>query len=239
MITLQKIGKLLALFLCVGIIASCEDEESVAPLEFIGDVYVTKRLVDGEEQFANSYYAYGNQAMSFAQVTTPNGTEIELSKMDDNAFSYGYTAQSDDFSTESPESGNYTFDVIHDGIQHQSIDLLDYAGIEFTPIYSAVVETEMLVVEWEENPDAEVYMVRLVNEAGDVVFGSPTLTVNARRYEIDTFSGSGVWESGYPNIGDTYTLELHSFAFDQDATSTDYSFKIQEVSVSEEIVNWN
>jgi hypothetical protein len=239
MIKFQKIAKLLVMFLSLGILFSCSDDDTTAPFDVIGDVFVTKRMVDEETKFANSYYAYGNQAMTIAQVTTPGGTEIELNSINANGYTFGKTASSADFTFDVPEEGNYAFDVIHEAIQHQAVDLLVFNNLDFTVISLAAMENQMLVVEWEENPDAEVYMLRLMSQEGEVVFNSPTLPNQATRYEIDTNTGTGSWADGYPNNGDIYTLELHAFIFDEEAIEADYTFNIQEVSISEEEVTWN
>lgn len=239
MIKFQKIAKLLTLFLAAGILFSCDDDPTVVPFDVIGDVFVTKRMIDEEAQFANSYYAYGNQAMTMAQVTTPDGTEIELNSVNADGYTFGKTASDTDFTFDAPEEGNYAFDVIHEAIQHQAVDLLVFNDLDFTVISLAAMENSMLVVEWEENPDAEVYMLRLMSQEGEVVFNSPTLPSQTIRYEIDTNTGSGNWADGYPNNGDIYTLELHAFIFDEEATEADYTFNIQEVSISDEEVTWN
>lgn len=239
MIKFQKIGKLLVMFLSMGIIFSCNDDDNVVPFDVIGDVFVTKRLIDDEAQFAYSYYAYGNQALTMAQVTTPGGTEIQLNSTDNTGYTFGKAASDADFSFNAPVEGNYTFDVIHESIQHQAIDLLIFQDIDFTAISTASLENEILVVEWDENPDAEVYMLRLINQQGDVIFNSPTLPSQAIRYEIDKNTGSGNWLDGYPNNGDTYTLELHAYIFDAEAVDADYTFNIQEVSITEQEVTWN
>ncbi len=239
MIKFQKITKLFMLFLAMGILFSCNDDNTTASFDVVGDVFVTKRIIDDEVKFANSYYAYGNQAMTMAQVTTPVGTEIELNSTDNDGYTYGKTASTSDFTANVPEEGNYAFDVIHEEIQHQAIDLLVFQNLDFTVINTASMENEILVIEWDDNQDAEVYMLRLISEDGNVIFNSTTLPSQTTRFEIDTNTGSGNWLDGYPNNGDTYTLELHAFVFDAEASDVDYTFNIQEVSITEEEVLWN
>lgn len=239
MIKFQKMKKLLVMFLGIGILFSCDDDPNVAPFDVIGDVYITKKMINEEVKFANSYYAYGNQAITMAQVTTPDGTEIQLRAIGSDGYTFGKTATETDFTIDIPDEGNYMFDVIHEEIQHQTVDLLVFNNLDFTVISSTDLANERLSVEWEENPDAEVYMLRLISQEGEIIFTSPTLPSQANRYEIETNTGSGSWAAGYPNNGDMYTLEMHAFIFDEEATETDYTFNIQEVSISEEEVTWN
>lgn len=238
MIKFQKITKLLVLTLGIGILFSCGNDDDVIEFACIGDVYVSKRMIGDDIKYANSYFAYGNQRMNLAQVTTFEGAEINLTATDEGGYTYGKEAELSDFSIDFPVEGNYTFDVLHDDVPHQSIDLLTFEDLDFTTVSALISEFNRLTVEWEANASAEMYMIRLVNENNEVVFGSSSLPNNITRFEIDAITGSGAWTSGYPNVGDEYTLELHTFTFDDDATDIDFSFNIQEISITEEAVIW-
>lgn len=175
MIKIQKTGTLLTLFLSIGILFSCNDNSSTEAFNVLGDVFVSKRMINNEAMFANSYYAYGNQAMTMAQVTDPEGTEITLHSTNSDSYTFGKPASSNDFSLDAPMEGNYTFDVINEEIQYQATDLLVFNNIDFTVIDSTSMQNEKLMVAWEENADAEVYMIRLISDEGEIVFNSPTL----------------------------------------------------------------
>lgn len=234
---LKNIGKTLVLFsLALGFFACDDDDGNSAPFDIIGDVLVVKKLVGEEAMYANSYIAYGNQPMSLAQVTTPSGEEIMLSPAGSDNYTYAQSPGSDDYMPEI-EEGNYMFDVINEDIPHQDVDLLVFSNIDFTEITLFETDVDMLTVEWEENDMAEAYMLRMVDEQGAVIFMSQLLGTQVERFVIDPNDPQGTWAE-LPNSGEDYTFELLAYLFEEDATDSDYTFNVQEISITEEMFTW-
>ena len=77
MMTIQKLGKYALLFVLAAGMFAC-NKENTTSFTVIGDVFVTKRLIGDQEMFAKSYFAYGNDAMETAEVTTVDGDTYDL-----------------------------------------------------------------------------------------------------------------------------------------------------------------
>lgn len=234
---LKNIAKTLVLFsIALGFFACDDDDGNSVPFEIIGDVYVVKKTINDEVLFANTYIAYGNQPMSLAQVTTPGGEEIVLSPTSGYNNTYAQSPAIDEF-TDQVEEGNYMFDVINEDIPHQDIDLLVFDNIDFTTITTLEPDVDILTLEWEENEMAEAYLVRLLDESGTVLFMSQLLGTQVSRFVINPGDPNGTW-NGTPAAGTDYIVELQAFLFEQDATNNDYTFHIQEMSITDDVVTW-
>ena len=234
---MMKLGKALTIVLVIAGVFACSDDDNSAPFEVIGDVFVIKRNIDGEDQFANSYVAWGNQPMSHAEVTTPAGANMTLNPASDNLNTYAKEPTLANYSTSAPTEGNYQFLVINEDITHQAVDLLDFDNIDYTGIVSATVDMDLLSVEWESNNNAEAFLIRLMNEAGEIAFLSQTLPVQMSYIEIGSNTASGSWLET-PQTGNIYTLELLTFRFEDDAVSSDAAYHIQEVAITEQQITW-
>ncbi len=238
MIKIQKISRVFILFLVVTGLFSCGDDDNTRPFDLIGDVFVTKRMIDDEAQYALSYYAYGNEAMSAASVTTPDATEVTLSAANSMGNTWSKTATLSDFSMDYPTEGIYSFYVLNEDVPHEVNDYLTLHNSEFTEIVSSTMENSVLSVEWDENLDSEGHLLRLLTESGEVVFTSQFLSTQVSRLDIDPNTASGTWVSGHPKTGDFYTLEIHSFTFDSDASDLDFSYHIDEIAITEQLIPW-
>ncbi|WP_347839168.1 hypothetical protein [uncultured Draconibacterium sp.] len=234
---MKNLGKILTIVALATALFACSDDDGGEPFEIIGDVFVIKRTMDDEVKYANSYAAWGNQPMSMAKVTTPLGAEITLSPASENSYTYAKEPTTSDYSTAWPVEDNYQFLVINEDITHQAVDLLDFDDIEFSTISSTGFVGTDLSVEWESNPLAEAYMIRLYNSNKQIAFHSQTLPTQMTRLDFGPGTASGSW-SETPEAGKVYTLELLTFRFEDDATSSDAAFHIQEIAITETEVTW-
>ncbi|MDB4582228.1 hypothetical protein N9164_03680 [Draconibacterium sp.] len=233
----QNFGKLLMLFVIITGVISCDKNEANITFEVIGDVFISKRLINDEEHFAHVYYAYGNQRISSATVTPQGGEEIELSPLDANEYTYGIQPTPEDFSTEFPGIGTFDFKVVNEGIEHSTSDMLLFDNLEIPHIdtveFNSVSQTVM--VEWETVSGAQSYIIKLTKDNGDIIFIGQLLNDLATVYEIDSNLGS--WFE-VPQYGITYNVEVHAFLYDADADYSDYMYHIQENSIGNMKVTW-
>ncbi|WP_319482825.1 hypothetical protein [uncultured Draconibacterium sp.] len=234
---MMKIGKTLTIFLIVAGFFACNDDDNSVPFEVIGDVYVIKRTVNEEVQYANAYVAWGNQPMSHAEVTTPGAANFTLDPASENLNIYAKEPALAEYSAAAPVEGNYQFLVINEDITHESADLLDFDNIDFTPISSSEMLNNVLSVQWETNSVAEGYQIRLINQSGDLAFSSVALPKQMVRLDIGTNTASGVWYET-PEADNVYTIEFLTIRYEDDATSLDASKHIQEIAVTEQEVTW-
>lgn len=239
MIRVQKFGKLFIAFAVALGMFSCDDDEGTTAFEVIGDVFITKRMIGDEAKYARSYYTYGNQPMSEAVATTPDSDEIVMSATNNQENTWAKAASINDFETAIPTQGRYTFNVQSEDVPHVANDDLTFNNLEFTTILTADVASNILDLEWEGGTDAIGHMVRLINEEGDVIFSSVFIGSESTHILVDyPNTGTGTWATEYPNANDIYTLELHAFTFDADATDINFTYHIEEVAISEEIITW-
>jgi hypothetical protein len=238
MIKSQKIRKGLVLLLIVAGLFSCNDDDNTSSFEVIGDVFVTKKIIGDEIMYGMSYYAYGTYAMETAEVITPEGEEIALTAVNGYETTYSKDPSTDDFTSDMPDEGNYQFNVLNEGITHQSIDLLEFDDLDFPELTSVEMDDYVLTVEWETSSSVGAYWLRLLDESGSVIYVSSLLSNESSTLQIDDVTASGTWASGYPNDGDVYTLQLQAITFDSGAGSTDYLYHLKEVAISEQEVTW-
>lgn len=236
MIKLQKITKPLILLLIITGFFSCNKDDNAKPFEVIGDVYVSKKTIDGKMRYANTYVAWGTQPMTLAKVITPQGQEITLSALSAMKNTYAEEPSTNDYSTTPPVDANYQFLVIHEDISHQAADILKFDDIDTTTISSVEVANQILSIQWETNSDAEAYVVRLTNTSEELTFVSPLLSRAQKRLDISP-SNSGAWQET-PVIGEDYTIELWGMKYEDITDSDNLSYHIQEISISQNEVVW-
>ena len=238
MIKIQKISKAFILLVAVAGIISC-NEDNVEPFEGIGDVYTTKRIIHDEPQYAQSYFAYGTQPMSMAKVSTPDGDEIQLTATDAIENTWAKSADLFDYSPDFPMEGDYLFTVLHEDVPHEFSDKVTFIDLDFSEITLTEMIDGVLTVEWSAGPDSQGHSIRLLSPTGDLVFISSFVLEQNTKLVIGENMGAENWADGYPNVGEDYTLEIHSFAFESTAANQDrIDLHIEEIAISEETVTW-
>jgi hypothetical protein len=238
MIKIQKMSKAFILLLVVAGLFACNDDDNTAEFEVIGDVFVTKKMMNDEDRYAPSYYAYGTHPMTAAKATTPDDTEITLEAAPGVSSTWLKVPEEEDYTTNIPDAGTYKFTVTHEAVEHETTDALSYEDLEYTDITSKEMSSGVLTLKWEAAPEADGHMVRLLNPTGDIVFGSAFVLKQGTQLEIGPNNGTGTWLNGYPNTGEEYKLELHAFAFESNAPDNQTSYHIQEVSITQDTVTW-
>ena len=235
--SLKRTGKIIVLLgIIIGFFA-CDDDDNTAAFEIIGDVYTIKKLEDNDVIFAKAYFAFGNQPMSLAQVTTPEGEEIMLEPLPGNDNVYSKEPGMNDFTDEIPETGNYTFDVINEDIPHQAVDLLEFDFLDIPVIDTTYWNeaTQTMSVEWDQLEDAESYLVKLSDLDGNIVYVGQLLASVNVKFEIDLSTGS--WFS-FAEPGTAYNVELHAFMYEAGSGNDDYMYNIQEISIGVKELIW-
>lgn len=232
---MQKIGQLVLISLILTGIVSCNKDENIEAFEVIGDAMILKRMVGDTTYYARSYYAYGNYAMTEASVTLAEGGTVALTAADATKRTYMKEPTIDDFSTTPPVTGTFEFSVMNEGIEHTSSDLLSFSNLDFPTITTANYNSSTITVEWEQVTTAENYLVRMVDENYDLVFTGYLLSNTALTYQIG--ASTGTW-SQTPVDGETYMIEVHAFLYDNDASTDDYFYNIDEISIASQNVVW-
>lgn len=238
MITTQKIGKLLILFLIVAGLASCNDDDP-APFGVIGEAIIVKRKVNDEVKYARYFYAYGNYSMTSAKVKLPEGGEITLESLSNNKYSYGYVPDTSKFTTTLPSVGKFKFTVQYDGEEYTDDETLEYHNLAIPVIDSISYSNQAIHVKWElpTSNKPNYYQARMVDKDSKLVFSG--LLLNNTANKIDVSSKYGDFVNGHPKKGETYKIEIYAYKYESGATGTDQQLRnIDDIAIgsSEEIV---
>jgi hypothetical protein len=232
----KQIGKGLILAVFMVTLLACGNDDETAPFEVIGDVYVNKKMMGDDMVYSKSYYAYANQPMLAAIVSSVSSADIDLMEIDNDPRTFGLN---EEFTTNKPVGeAPYKFTVSHQDVPHETTDIMVFEDIDLPVISSVIVDNGTLEVNWEAGLNDEIHSVRLFNTSGDVVFVSSLLAKEVVTLVIDPASGSENWASGYPNAGDTYKLELHGILTEAGASNSDFLYNLQEIAIAQAEVVW-
>lgn len=234
MITIQKIGKLLMVFLIVAGMASCNDDDDKAPFAVIGETVTLKKMVDDTARYAVAYYAYGNYAMTSASVKFPSGDSIALSAMEGYKQTFYKDPASADYSKDTPEEGTFTFSVVNEGIKHTATDKLDVKDFDVPTITEVTANTgnTSITVEWDKVTNADGYVIRLMNDEDEVVFISTFIPNTSDNFVIS--ANTGLKET--LESGKTYTVDLQALLYEDSATASDRGWNVEMISIASEDV---
>lgn len=232
MINIQKISKLVLLGFIVTGFWACNDNDPET-FEVIGEVITSKRIIDGEEKFALSYYAYSNMKMDSAKVNLPGDSTLTLSEENAQKITYYYEPSDEDFSTTAPESDAYEFLVTNKDVEYSAIEDHVFTDVDIPTIDSVGVSTSIQTVylEWNNNDDAENYVVLILNEDDETIFISYLISGSADSFTAD--ENSGTWDDSL-DTGSSYTVEVQAIIFEDDATNADYFYQIETKATASE-----
>lgn len=218
-------------------LVSCYDSET--EFSAIGDVLFLKATFDDQEVFATSYYVYGNSSLSSASVTTPLATTIQLEPYSTNTYIYYLEPDSSQYTTSYPTEGSYLFDVTSaDGNTFSVTDDQDFYDLDFAQIDSLYYDDtyDGYYLSWNVISGADSYAIYLYNSENELVFISNSIDADAPEY-ILLYGYYGTWYDSL-NSSETYTIQIRTIKYDSDATTSDYSYNIQEISTSNFNIVW-
>jgi len=236
MITIQKIGKLFILFLIVAGLASCNDDDDVAPFQVIGEAIIVKRVINQETQYARYFYAYGNQPMASAKVDLPEGDTSTLSAADQKKYTYYDLPELADFTDTVPPVGQFKFTVVNEDIEHFDTETLKFNDLAIPVIDSVSYSNQKIYVGWEipttGKPDS--YLVRLVDSENKIVFSGVLLANTADKYLIEA-SSNGWLETPEQKA---YNVELWAYKYEDGFSGTDVLRNVNDISIASTQVVW-
>jgi len=225
----NKLSFLIFMLFISLILQSCSNTET--EFSVVGDVVFLKTIIDNEEVYGVNYYAYGNNSLSAASVITPLSKTVQLEPYSTNTYIYYLEADSSDYTTSYPTEGTYTFDITSaDGNTLTATDDQELYDIGFAQIDSMSYDSDYdgYYLTWNEVSGADIYVISLYDSDEELVFSSYSIDADAPEYVL-LYDYYGSWEDA-PEVDETYTMKIKSIRYDSDATSSDYSNNIQEVS---------
>jgi len=235
---LKLTGKIISVFFIIIALNSCfEDENSNSDFDFIGDVYIKKRMIADTSQYALAYYAYGSEEMSAVFVTSPENDETELAEFDGSSYTFYDEPLTSEYSTEAPATGDYTFTVTYDGTELSGTDVLEFYDLEIpdTIYFEFNSLSQSIDLEWNTVYGADGYIIQMKYTTGDILYYSDWLDdeTNYASIDIDT----GTWYES-PASGTTYIVEILAIRFETGTYYTADALNINEMSIKEIQTTW-
>lgn len=234
---IAKLKQLSTALLLGAFLWACDDGESTAPFQVIGDVFVVKKQINGETRFARAYYAYGTYPITSAEVLTPDQQKLTLLQSENGGRTHYKEPANNDFTTNMPPEGTYTFSVINEEIKHTATDILNFSNMDIATIGSTSYNQvqQVLTVNWDAVENAESYLVKLVDSNGNTLFLGTLVNSSRLSYVIGT--NTGAW-TGSAESGKSYTLQVLAFKYEDAATSSNYQYNIEEATIAEKDIIW-
>lgn len=237
MTTIQKIGKLFIFALLIAGLFSCDDDDDLGEFNYFGDVILAKRSVNDTTAYACMYYAYGNRTISSASVELPDGTTVSLSASSYSSTTFYDLPDISEYSTTSPDLGEYSFTIENEGIEYTTTDTLETSSLEIPVIDSVSYSAEEVYVEWElpDDDEPDSYLVRMVDDDYETVFVGVLMNNTVYAYTISSASGTF---SQTPVDGETYMVEVQAFQYEDDASSSNYLYNVNNMAIASTEVTW-
>ncbi len=227
-----KIGKLLVLFLVFNGLSSCQKDDNEAPFTMIAEVATVKRMINDEVNYARMYYAYGTQPMSSVKVTLAEGGLLNLTSSDASKRTWYMEPELSDFSSEMPTLGEYVFTVVNEDIEHTFTDELGNKGLGFPVISGLTAKNGMITIDWVSLANAKQYKIIVRNDQNEIHYSGPLLESIAKKFEVSR--STGLSKDLVP--GETYKVELMAFIYEDNTTSENYLFNVEEISITSQSV---
>ncbi len=235
------LNKKLTFFLSILLIGLSFESCNIDSKDFFakGDVVFLKKIINNQEVFAASYYAYGSDKLGSASVTTPQASTTELEPYTTDNYYYYWEPESYDFSATYPTQGLYSFSVTNS--EGETLVVSDdqyFDNVGFAEIYSMNYydSIDKYFIGWNMVTHADLYVVSLFNTANDLIYTSYTIDSNSPTLEL-TYGSYGAWAES-PVEGERYIIQIQSIVYDPNATDDDYSYNVQEISYSETEFVW-
>lgn len=236
---MKKIIPFVTGILLVGSMA-CKDEEIAFDPSV--DAFIITKTVETESEVDTLYglalHAFANKHMQTVTASPANDPDMtfELEAYDGYPYDFYFQTADDDFSSEMPFIGNYTFDILAQSGESETLsNELDEEIIYPTDTLKAVYDTEddKMEVSWNEIDDADYIIVKMFDDDDELMFSAKAIEGNKTALAFDeTTSG---WVNGKnPVDGETYMIELDAYLFEPGQSE----FYLQAKSINLKNVTW-
>lgn len=229
----QKIKNFVfALFASLVLVSCFKDNDEIA-LEVNTDVYMIKRLVDEQPVYGLAYYAYGNQIMRSGTVTQIGGLgeQINLGLNPKSIFTLSKEPAGSDYKNILPAASEFLFNVTSEtGLSDESSDFLNVKNIGIPEILNLEIgaNQKLVNVTWKSVSGIDGYVVKVAEEDGTYIYNSGGMEPDNTTYTINVLTGN--WTKPI-EVGSTYIIEVHAFAYEDDADEDYAAFNVEEISI--------
>ncbi len=218
------------------IFTACVNEDTA--FDGNADVFILAKTTDEGTTYAPAYYMYGNLKMKTVEVTPPGAAQsFELENFNNLDYTFYLEPSDEDYVSNLPTQGTYSFEVqTQKDVQAQLTDQLEINVIEAPTLTGLTLENFLVTLTWEEVPDAEAYIVQLLDESGENYFYGSDFLVGQTSLTLSEESLSDQ-SSEQPQSGQKCILRIKSFLFEENTTS-DHAMNIQCVHSRDTVFTW-
>lgn len=232
---------LVLLFATTLLLSSCNDDDDDEFTAYSDAVFIKKKI-DGQTKVATNYYAYSINGIESVKVKTPYNNIIELDKYQNSSISFWKEAADSTYTTGIPAEGigTYNFEVIgKDGDTLNVKDVQAFDNISIPEIDSmSYTSSKGLYVHWDSIIGADSYVLKMFDTNENLIFTGIELKASyPYSYLLYGNSSWGSWESS-PENDKSYVLRIYGRVYDSNATSSDYAYNVQEISISDSTITW-
>ncbi len=228
------------LFLASFALTSCIDDPEPPVLDVLSDVFVQKRMVDGEVKYGLSFWVFGNKDLQSVTVEGPENGSCTLQQDAVKRLFTLYPVVAD-YTDTMPEQGDYVFTVTSTQSGEASrtfTDKLEEKELDVALIDSVSFNNAQLYVAWETVSDADLYYVRLYDDSNRMLFQSERLNKDETDFSF------GLNTSGWVDIGKkaengkSYRLEVVAILYESGSTELNKDYNVQCISIASGEILW-
>ncbi len=229
--------KIFTLILLVIFASSCNKDSEDSSV--VGDTLIVSKRSGTDVVYGVAFYAYAFSSLKTVTVTSSADPSVAISLAANGTYTYNFFKEPSDseYSKTVPEATTYTFNgVFESGTTFESQDILTSNALAPVTFEKCQYNTTDSYAElsWTALANADSYAVYVVTKSGEVVFKSSELSNTVLTGTLSA-SASG-WSSGFPKSGDTYTVKIYAFAYEDSSNMN--SYQLQATSISEATLVW-
>jgi hypothetical protein len=229
--------KIFTLILLVAFSSSCNKDSDDSTV--VGDAIIVSKRSGTNIVYGVALYAYAFsplKSVTAASLLEPSNT-VSLAANGSDTYDFFKEPTAAEYSETVPIASIYTFNgEFESGSTFECQDILGSDALAPVTFEKCTYNTTNSYAElsWTALTNADSYVIYFVNESGTVVFGSGELSNTVTSGALSS-SASG-WSSGYPINGDTYTVRV--FAYEYEDSSNINSYHLQAISISDATLVW-
>ncbi|TKG94638.1 hypothetical protein EYV94_11880 [Puteibacter caeruleilacunae] len=194
------------------------------------EVYYEVKSVNNETVYALNYAVSSDYPIASVTVKSPSDQLINLEPYEEFNTSYVKLAADADFATTVPGAGVFTFTLTYadDELPTVLTDRLTSGLLAPVVVTDVMWKDEKMVIGWENQENANSYIVRLL-DGDNVVFESSKISSNTLSFDGE-HSG---WEDVTPTANKQYKLLVTALLFEEDKND-----QLQAIARGDANITW-
>jgi hypothetical protein len=227
--------------LSTAIFTSCLKDPEPLALEALPDVFIQRKVQEGEEKYALAFWVLGNKELESVVVDGPDEQTWELEK--DNATNriFSFFPSESDYSVNKPPTGNYKFSITSIQTNEAPImltDKLEDKELGAMVIDSVIFTNSKLKTSWQTLANADAYHLRMYDDTGKLIYVSPKMTKSKKDHSFGVTDQGWKIQGTKAENGKTYQIELLAILYESTSTSNNEDYNVQFISIASTEIVW-